>query len=160
MWNVTNAIWLVSTWEMQRDKCNKINVRQDLVFSVKLHFALIPYPFGLIPSPLFRWGFLLSKLQKDFFHPVSGVSTEKCPNYVFAEIFHNMTHEIKQMFAITLIFSFGVELCQYCSLYAKYAMISGNYLKMSRFSSRNVRYPRYQDTDFLQLCAKINQYTK
>ena len=25
---------------------------------------------------------------------------------------------------------------------------------MSRFSSRNVRYPRYQDTDFLQLCKK------
>ena len=35
---------------------------------------------------------------------------------------------------------------------ATFAKINSNYLKMSDFSSRNVRYPRYQDTDLLQLC--------
>ena len=44
----------------------------------------------------------------------------------------------------------------------KYAKISCNFLKMSGFSSKNVRYPRYQDTGFLQLgglgsvCAVLN----
>ena len=39
--------------------------------------------------------------------------------------------------------------------YAKYAKISSNYMKMSGFPSRNVQYPRYQDTNFLQLCMII-----
>ena len=46
----------------------------------------------------------------------------------------------------------------FVAFYAEYAMISSNYFKMSGFSSRNVRYPRYQDTDLLQLCASIPQY--
>ena len=36
-------------------------------------------------------------------------------------------------------------------------MISCNYLEMSGFSSRIVRYPRYQDTTFLQLWAEQGQ---
>ena len=54
--------------------------------------------------------------------------------------------------------SFGVELFQKSTVlepfYAKNAKFSCNYLKMSGFSSRNVRYPRYQDTAFLQLCVR------
>ena len=53
---------------------------------------------------------------------------------------------------------FGVELCPISTVlkpfFAKNAMISSNYLKMSGFSSRNVRYPRYEDADFLQLCPQ------
>ena len=33
-------------------------------------------------------------------------------------------------------------------------MIKNKYMKMSGFSSRNVRYPRYQDTNLLQLCGE------
>ena len=44
--------------------------------------------------------------------------------------------------------------------YAKNAKISSNYLKMSRFSSRNVWYPRYQDTAFLQLCSEVAQISE
>ena len=35
------------------------------------------------------------------------------------------------------------------------AMIGSNFLKMSGFSSKNVWYPRYQDTGFLQLCFPV-----
>ena len=35
----------------------------------------------------------------------------------------------------------------------KYAKIGSNFLKISGYSSRNVRYPKYQDTDLLQLCT-------
>ena len=53
------------------------------------------------------------------------------------------------------VYSFWVELCHKLTVlkpfYAKYAKICSNYLKMSGFPSRNVRYPRYQDTNFLQL---------
>ena len=35
---------------------------------------------------------------------------------------------------------------------AKFTRINCNHLEMSGFSSKNIRYPRYQDTDFLQLC--------
>ena len=52
--------------------------------------------------------------------------------------------------------SFWVELCQKLSflypLSAKYDKKYSYYFKMSEFSPRNVRYPRYQDTDLLQLC--------
>ena len=52
--------------------------------------------------------------------------------------------------------SFAVELCKILIfLYpfiVKYANIKSIYLKMSAFCSKNVRYPRYQDTDLLQLC--------
>ena len=41
---------------------------------------------------------------------------------------------------------------------AKYSKISSNFLKMSGFSSKNVRYPRYQDTDFLQLCPPLSKF--
>ena len=44
---------------------------------------------------------------------------------------------------VSWIYSNEAFLCQN-------AKISSNYLKMSGFSSRNVRYPRYQDTDLLQ----------
>ena len=58
--------------------------------------------------------------------------------------------------------SFGVELFQKSTVlepfYAKNAKFSCNYLKMSGFSSRNVRYPRYQDTDLLQLWACFLYY--
>ena len=37
---------------------------------------------------------------------------------------------------------------------AKYASSNSNYFKISGFSSKNVQYPRYQDTDLLQLCVK------
>ena len=47
-------------------------------------------------------------LQKDFFRLLTGFSTKKYPNYVFAEFSHNITHEIEQMF---VFFSIGVELC-------------------------------------------------
>ena len=57
--------------------------------------------------------------------------------------------------------SFGVELFKKSTVlepfYAKNAKFSCNYLKMSRFSSRNVRYPRYQDTAFSQLCNWFNK---
>ena len=47
-----------------------------------------------------------------------------------------------------------LELNSIVAFSAKYAKISSNYLKMSAFSSRNVQYPRYQDTAFLQLWEK------
>ena len=53
------------------------------------------------------------------------------------------------------LWSCGVEFCRILTLFyfvlTKYAKINSNYLKMSGLSSRNVRYPRYQDTDLLQL---------
>ena len=56
----------------------------------------------------------------------------------------------------SLFHSFGVEVCHKSTVfkpfYAKYAKICTNYWKMSGFPSKNVRYPRYQDTDLLQLC--------
>ena len=55
----------------------------------------------------------------------------------------------------THLYSFGYQLClkltELQRFDAKYAWITINYLKMSGFSFRNVRYPRYQDTEFLQL---------
>ena len=42
--------------------------------------------------------------------------------------------------SVDVVVEVGVELGNY-----------SNYLKMSGFSSRNVRYPRYQDTDLLQV---------
>ena len=54
--------------------------------------------------------------------------------------------------------SFRVELCHKPTVlypfYTKYAQINRNYLKMSGFSSRIVRYPGYQDTALVQLCVK------
>ena len=45
-----------------------------------------------------------AELQKDFFRPVSRFSTEKCPDLVFAELCHDMTHKIVQMLVILSIF--------------------------------------------------------
>ena len=39
-----------------------------------------------------------------FFHPVSGFSIQKCPNYVFAEFCHHIIHWIDQMLVFFLIF--------------------------------------------------------
>ena len=47
-------------------------------------------------------------------------------------------------------YSFGVKPCNTSNLL--FAIISSNYVKMSEFPSKNVRYPRYQDTNHLQLC--------
>ena len=33
------------------------------------------------------------KLQKDYFGPVSGFSTGKCPNHVFGQFCHNLRHK-------------------------------------------------------------------
>ena len=55
----------------------------------------------------------------------------------------------------THFYLFVVDLCLKLTLLypfgTKNYKISSIYLKMSGFSSRNVRYPRYQDTKFLQL---------
>ena len=54
---------------------------------------------------------------------------------------------------------FGGELCHKSTVfkpfYAKYAKICTNYWKMSGFPSKNVRYPRYQDTNILQLWVGV-----
>ena len=71
-----------------------------------------------------------------FFCPVS---TEKCPNHVYVDFRNNTSHKNKHR----RVFYF----------YAKQNKISSNHLKISGFSAKNVRYPRYQDTDFLQLCS-------
>ena len=68
----------------------------------------------------------------------------------------NMKHKSKYMHVSYSIPLIWVELCfkatAFQPFHAKYARFSSSYLKMSGFSSKNVRYPRYQDTDFLQLC--------
>ena len=68
-----------------------------------------------------------------------------------------MSHEIEQMFVFFSIFFIWSWTLSYINsnlaFYAKCSMISSNCLKMTGFSSRNVRYPRYQDTDWLQLCT-------
>ena len=43
------------------------------------------------------------ELQKDFFRPVSGFSTEKCPDYVFSAFCHNNINEIEQMLVFFVI---------------------------------------------------------
>ena len=67
-----------------------------------------------------------------------------------------MTHDIEQMLFSSKVYPFGVELFYKSTVskhfYAKYANIYSNYLEMSGFPFKNVRYPRYQDTYFLQLC--------
>ena len=96
-----------------------------------------------------------SELRKDYFCPVSLFSNKKCPNHVYDEICH-MIWGIKVnigLFSVHL-WAFGVELYHRWTLFypvlIKYAKINSNYLKMTGFSSRNVRYPRYQNTDLLQ----------
>ena len=97
---------------------------------------------------------LASELQKDFFRLVSWFSTKKCPKYVSSEFGHNMTNDIEKCQFSSQVYAFGVELSYKFTVlkpfYAKYAKNCSNYLKMSGFFSRNVRYPRYQDTDFLE----------
>ena len=42
----------VMSADASADEPPRINIRQDLVFSVKLRLAFNPYPFGLIPYSL------------------------------------------------------------------------------------------------------------
>ena len=42
--------------------------------------------------------------KETFFCPVTKFLTKKFPNYVFAEFFHKMSHEIEQMFVFFSIF--------------------------------------------------------
>ena len=44
-----------------------------------------------------------------------------------------------------------LELTKLLPFFAKYIKIISNFLKMSQFSTKKVRYPRYKDTDFLQV---------
>ena len=39
--------------------------------------------------------YLFSELQKDYFCPVSQLSTEKCQNHAFGEFCNNMRHKSK-----------------------------------------------------------------
>ena len=102
------------------------------------------------------------RVAKKFCCPVSGFLTEKCQNNIFGEFCQYMRHKSKYRLLFKSFLSFGVKVCNCLTfLYpflAKYAKIDSNYLKMSGFSSRNVRYPRYQDTDLLQLCIYIAMY--
>ena len=41
-----------------------------------------------------------AELQKDYFCPVSWFSNEKCPNYVFGEIYHNVRHKRKHRLVV------------------------------------------------------------
>ena len=68
---------------------------------------------------------------------------------------HNMRHKRKPrhvFYSFIVIWNWIVSyIYTILSFLVKYAKIDSNYLKMSGFSFRNVRYPRYQDTDLLQL---------
>ena len=60
-------------------------------------------------------------------------------------------------------YSFGVELCLEITVFypfcAKFTTIYCNHLKMSGFFPKNVRYPRYQNTKFLQLWKTSAQFS-
>ena len=105
---------------------------------------------------------IFAELQKDFFRPVSQYSTKKCPNLVSAEFCHSRRINWTNACSFHHFFSFGVEMCHKLTVlrtfYAKNARNSSNYLKMSEFSFRNVRYPIYQDTDFMQLLSYVNGF--
>ena len=49
-------------------------------------------PVGLLSQVQALAG-LRSELQKDYFCPVSGFSTGKCPNHVFGQFCHNLRHK-------------------------------------------------------------------
>ena len=102
------------------------------------------------------WSPLIPELQKDYFCTVSGFSTEKCPNHVFGEFSWYMRHKSNPRIlfqSFLIIWSNCVNRLLFLHPFqAKFGKINSNYLIMSGFSSRNLRYPRYQDTDLLQLC--------
>ena len=94
---------------------------------------------------------------------MSGIPiSEKCPNYIFGEFCNNMSYKTKYglvFYSITVLLSWPVSyIFIFVSFSATHSKINSNYLKMSGLSSRNIRYPRYQDTDFLQLCMYLSNY--
>ena len=90
---------------------------------------------------------------------------KKCPNYIFDRFCHKMMQKRKLGFSFIYFYSYGVDIYLKCTIVqpfnAKYTKIGSNLLKMSGFSFRNVRYPRYQDTGLLQLCQwlKMHQFS-
>ena len=103
---------------------------------------------------------IVSELQKDFFHLVSWFSLKKCLKYIFSEFSPNMTLDIEQMCVFSPIsFILKCVINPQCSsfFFAKYAKI---WTKMSGFPSKNVEYPRYHDTDILQLCLSGGKISK
>ena len=90
-----------------------------------------------------------AELQKDYFCPVSWFSNEKCPNYVFGEIYHNRRHKGKHRLvfcSFKFIWNWILsEINTILSFLGQDTKIDSNYLKMSGFSFRNVRYPRFLD---------------
>ena len=96
-----------------------------------------------------------AEFQKDFIRPVSGFSTKNARIMYLLNLAKIWRMKFNKCYFSSQFSSLGVKLCHISNvvqpLYAKYANISNNTLKMSRFPSRNVRYPRYQDTNFLQV---------
>ena len=48
----------------------------------------------------------VTEVQKEYFCPVSGFSTKKCPKYVFGEFRHDMKHKSKHRLVFTHSYSF------------------------------------------------------
>ena len=93
--------------------------------------------------------------KKNYFCPVFGFSTKNVLVIHSVIFFQDVKQKSKHRLVFTPLYSFGVEVCLKLTIlwpfYVKFIWIYCNYLKMSGFSSKNVRYPRYQDTKFLLL---------
>ena len=88
------------------------------------------------------------------------INNWKMSESLCGEFCHNMRHRSKHRLVFCSFIVIWNSIVSYIktilSFYTKYAKIYSNYLKMSGFSFRNVRYPRYQDTDLLQLWTRID----
>ena len=119
-------------------------------------WILMFYLYVLFSSPL-MFPFI-AELQKDFFIWYPDFHPKNVQIMYFQNFSTTWCIKLNKCLFSSWFYSIGLELCHKSKVlrhfYAKYAKICINYFKRSRLPPRNVRYPRYQDTDLLQLCFK------